>query len=112
MEQTEKELAMHVAELESIFMKNPGRFMTTRDIADIMQKAEWSKFDYLRPALETMVQKGQLEFDSTLGYCRRGQKDALRKEMAKPSLSRSAFDRLPPSEQSAHIKAGGHVVDG
>jgi len=111
MEAVERELAMHVAELESIFLKNPGRFMTTRDIADIMQKAEWTKYELFKAALETMVQRGQLEFDSTLGYCKRGQKDTLRQEMAKPSISRANFDKLSYAEQSAHLKAGGRVVD-
>lgn len=108
----ERQIEMHVSEIFSIFQKNPGRFMTFRAIADIMEMATWTKFDYLHPALQTMIKRGQLEYDEKCGYCRKGEKAILRAEMAKPSITRSMFDGLPPSEQSAHIKSGGRVVSG
>jgi len=112
MEQTESRLLeMHASEIQSIFLKNSG-FMTTKEIADIMQKAEWSKYELFKAALDAMIERGQLEFDSVYGYCRKGQKDALIQEMAKPSIARSAFDRLTPTEQAQHFKTGGRVVNG
>jgi len=112
MEQTEKELGMHISELETVFLKNPGRFLTFKAIAEFMKKAEWSKFDCIRPALEAMIQRGQLEHDEVYGYCKRGLKNALRQELAKPSLPRSEFDRQTYAEQAEFCASGGRVVNG
>jgi hypothetical protein len=110
MEKVERELAMHVAELESIFLKNPGRFLTTKEIAGFMGKATWSDYSHMRSALDIMVQQGQLGYDKTYGYCRRGEKAVLLQQMSKPSKTRSEFDKMSYTEQSEFCRNGGRVV--
>ena len=111
MEKTDNRLIeMSCSEIDSFILKNANCFLTTKEIASHLGKAEWSDYGHMKAALDKMVQQGKLEFDDVHGYCRKGQKVALRQELSKPSLPRSEFDKLTPSEQLAHIKAGNRVV--
>jgi hypothetical protein len=112
MELTEgTQLEMHSGQISRIFQKNPGRFMTFKDIANAMKEAaEWNMADFIMPALEKLIEQGKLEHDPVYGYCPKGQKAAIRRDMADPPMSRSDFDRLTQAEKAAYCESGGRIA--
>jgi hypothetical protein len=103
------QIEMHVSLISKIFSQNPGRFMTFRDIAGIVKKEEWASYDHIMPSLEKLIQKGRLEHDRTYGYCRTGEKDSLRRDIAEPPMTRADFNRLTPVEKAEYCLNGGRV---
>jgi len=101
---------MHVSLLDSIVRKGGNRFYTFKELAEATKEATWAKFDLITPALETMIRRGQLEHDPVCGYCPKGQKEFLKREMQKPRMGRAEFDKLDCAAQGEFCRNGGIVV--
>lgn len=72
-----EQLETCVTLINDIFKKNPGRFITLNDITERRLKIE-----HIMPALEKMIQRGQIEYDQAYGYCRKGEKENLLRNMS------------------------------
>ena len=111
MELTEStQIEMHSGQIARIFQKNPGKFLTFKSIVEGMKEAEWGEFDLIMPALERMIEQGKLEYDQTYGYCRKGEKAAIRRDMANPPMSRADFEKLSQEARAQYCRDGGRIA--
>jgi len=101
-------IGMHASFIDGIFMKE-NRFFTFKEIANRTKEAPWGEFDLLHPALDQLIQYGKLEHDPAYGYCRKGQKESLRRELSIPKMSRADFDKLTPEAQAEYCRNGGRL---
>jgi len=111
MELTEQtRIEMHVGQIARIFQKNPGKFLTFKGIAEGMKETQWGEFDLITPALEKMIEQGKLERDPVYGYCRKGEKEAIRRDMANPPMSRADFEKLSQADRAQYCRDGGRIA--
>jgi hypothetical protein len=98
--------------ISSIFFRETG-FVSPGAIRDHL-RGTGASYEDTTTALETMVQRRQLDYDPTHGYCKPGYKDRLlqRAQYLKTHehISREGFERLNDRERTEFIQRGGLVV--
>ena len=106
----ETKIAMHGSQIMNLFYKN-DRFFTHKEIVDYVKESSWSRYDYIQPAIEQLLQRQELQH-GTYGYCLYGHEKGLLEKKAsnRPSMTREAVDKLTAEAKMEFFQNGGAII--
>jgi len=99
---------LHKAAVKACF-ENANRFLSKEFIlSSVVKEDDWGDTAMASQVFENMLAAGDIE-KTAEGYCKTGHANQIRQTMAKPSLTRTEFDKLSPARKIEFVNAGGRI---